>query len=214
MKLRELLVRATNELSGRRIDNPNLEAEVLLLHVLDLRRDTFFASLDEDLTIDQETLVLELVTQRASGTPLAYLTGHREFFGLDFVVNPSVLIPRQETELLVEKVLDLAKHHTGEALTVVDVGTGVEQTPPAEAYHTILSELAQYSSELAAKEEFVVGNKIDLTGGPESALALAEAIDKAVLPISAVAGLGLPTMLETLWSCVQHARSQPQAEQE
>ena len=99
-------------------------------------------------------------------------------------------------------------------LHVVDVGTGVEQTPPAEAYHTIRSELAQYSPELAAKEELVVGNKIDLTGGPEPALALAEAIDKAVLPISAVAGLGLPTMLETLWSRVQHARSQPQAEQE
>ncbi|MCH7884864.1 MAG: GTPase ObgE [Planctomycetes bacterium] len=99
-------------------------------------------------------------------------------------------------------------------LHVVDVGTGVEQTPPAKAYQTIRSELAQYSPELAAKEELVVGNKIDLTGGPESALALAEAIGKAVLPVSAVAGLGLPTMLETLWSRVQHARSQPQAKQD
>ena len=97
----------------------------------------------------------------------------------------------------------------------MDVGSVVEQTPsPAEAYHTIRSELAQYSPELAAKEELVVGNKIDLTGGPESALALAEAIGKAVLPISAVAGLGLPGMLETLWSRVQHARSLPQAQQE
>ena len=136
MKLRELLVRATNELSGRRIDNPNLEAEVLLRHVLDLRRETFFASLDEDLTADRETLVLELVTQRASGTPLAYLTGRREFFGLDFVVNPSVLIPRQETELLVEKVLELAEHHTGEVLTVVDVGTGAGAIAVAIAYNS------------------------------------------------------------------------------
>ncbi len=135
MKLRELLVRATNELSGRRIDNPNLEAEVLLRHVIDLRRDSFFASLDEDLTTDQETLVLELVTQRASGTPLAYLTGHREFFGLDFVVNSSVLIPRQETELLVEKVLELVKQHSGEALTVVDVGTGTGAIAVAIAYN-------------------------------------------------------------------------------
>ncbi|MCH7652823.1 MAG: peptide chain release factor N(5)-glutamine methyltransferase [Chloroflexi bacterium] len=136
MKLRELLVRATNELSGRRIDNPNLEAEVLLRHVMGHQRETFFASLDEDMTTDQETLVLELVTQRASGTPLAYITGHREFYGLDFVVNPSVLIPRQETELLVEKVLQLAKRHTGEALTVVDVGTGTGAIAVAIAYNS------------------------------------------------------------------------------
>ena len=134
MKLRELLVRGTNELSGRRTGNPNLEAEVLLRHVMDLRRDTFFASLDEDMTTDQEALFLELVTQRVAGTPLAYITGHREFFSLEFAVNPDVLIPRQETELLVERVLELAKHHTGEALTVVDVGTGSGAIAIAIAY--------------------------------------------------------------------------------
>ena len=134
MKLRELLVRGTNELSGRRTGNPNLEAEVLLRHVMDLRRDTFFASLDEDMTTDQEALFLGLVTQRVAGTPLAYITGHREFFSLEFAVNPDVLIPRQETELLVERVLELAKHHTGEALTVVDVGTGSGAIAIAIAY--------------------------------------------------------------------------------
>lgn len=124
MKVRELLVHATNELSGKRIGNPNLEAEVLLRHVMGLPREAFFASLDEDLTANQDVLALDLVTQRVAGTPLAYITGHREFFGLDFAVNSSVLIPRQETELLVEKVLELAKSRAGEALTVVDVGTG------------------------------------------------------------------------------------------
>ena len=147
MKVRELLVHATNELSGKRTGNPNLEAEVLLRHVMDLPREAFFASLDEDLNTDQDALVLDLVTQRVAGTPLAYITGHREFYGMDFAVNPSVLIPRQETELLVEKVLELAKNHAEETLTVVDVGTGSGVIAIALAYN--LPEAVVFGTDIA-----------------------------------------------------------------
>ncbi len=99
-------------------------------------------------------------------------------------------------------------------LHVVDVGTANGETSPHQAYKTIRSELAQYSPELAAKEELVVANKIDLTGGPESAHALADAIGNTVLPISAVIGKGLPKMVETLWSLVQDVRNHSQAQTE
>lgn len=77
---------------------------------------------------------------------------------------------------------------------------------PAEAYRTIRAELAKYSPQLAEKEELVVANKIDLTGGGEAAEALAEAIGKEVLPVSAVSGIGLSTMVEKLWTLIAHAK--------
>ena len=62
--------------------------------------------------------------RRIEGEPLSYITGHREFYGLDFVVTPDVLVPRQETEFLVEAVLGYARDRVGGALTIADIGTG------------------------------------------------------------------------------------------
>ena len=78
--------------------------------------------------------------------------------------------------------------------------------PPAEAYQTIRAELAKYSPHLAEKEELVIANKIDLTGGREAAEALAEAIGKEVLPVSAVSGIGIPIMIEKLWTMIAAAK--------
>jgi len=93
-------------------------------------------------------------------------------------------------------------------LHVVDVGSEWTAMPPAEAYRTIRAELAKYSPLLAEKEELVVANKIDLTGGHEAAAALAEAIGKEVLPVSAVTGIGLPVMIERLWSLIRQAKEE------
>ncbi len=89
---------------------------------------------------------------------------------------------------------------------VVDVGDEFSGAKPIEAYQTIRRELREYSETLAEKNEIVVGNKIDLPGGTEAATELSEAIGKPVLPISAVAGKGLSTMLEQLWHNVQAAK--------
>ena len=103
-------------------DSPALDAEVLLRHALGLDRTTFFVRLPD--RIDPEALVTyrRLLRERASGVPVAYLTGQREFMGLPFTVGPDVLIPRPETEILVEWALSWLSRRTGAA--IVDVGTG------------------------------------------------------------------------------------------
>jgi GTP-binding protein len=97
-------------------------------------------------------------------------------------------------------------------LHIVDVGCDPTLQDPAEAYRTIRNELAKYSPELAAKEEIVVANKIDLTDGPESARGLSRAIQKEVLPISAVTGKGLDALTESLWTMVRRTREPPRDE--
>ncbi|MDO8632151.1 MAG: GTPase ObgE [Phycisphaerales bacterium] len=91
-------------------------------------------------------------------------------------------------------------------LHVVDVGSEYAAMLPAEAYATIRGELSKYSEKLASKEELVVANKVDLTGGADAAKSLADAIGKDVLPISAVAGIGLPEMVERLWDVIRRAK--------
>ncbi len=99
-----------------------MNAEVLLMFVLGVGRAYLYAHPERDLTPEEETRYTEILAQRAIGMPSQYITGHQEFWGLDFVVSPAVLIPRPETEHLVEAVVELARgmQHP----TVVDVGTG------------------------------------------------------------------------------------------
>ena len=99
-------------------DTPLLEAEVLLAHVLDASRAMLLAHPERTLTADQLTDYQTLVNQRLSNYPLPYLTGIVEFYGLELEITPDVLIPRPETETLVDLVL---ARRPG---TIVDVGTG------------------------------------------------------------------------------------------
>jgi release factor glutamine methyltransferase len=103
---------------------PQIEAEGILRHVLALDRAGLFASLDHEIDASLVAAVDELVRRRLAGEPLAYVVGHREFYGLDFRVDQRVLVPREETELLVEEVLRYAHHRPAPDLTVADVGTG------------------------------------------------------------------------------------------
>lgn len=91
-------------------------------------------------------------------------------------------------------------------LHVVDVGSDWTDHPPADAYRIIRNELSKYSPELAAREEIVVGNKVDLTDGEEAAAALAREIDRDVIAISAVSGKGLKELQENLWRMIGSAR--------
>jgi release factor glutamine methyltransferase len=108
---------------------PQLEAEVLLSHVLDTSRTVLSAHPEYVMTPDQLSTYQTLVHQRVSDYPLPYLTGRVEFYGLEFEVTPDVLIPRPETEALVD--LALARRPT----TVVDVGTGSGCVAVALAAH-------------------------------------------------------------------------------
>lgn len=98
------------------------EAEILLLHVLRQPRAWLYAHADDDIDPAVGRRVHELVSRRAAGEPLAYITGRREFWSLDLAVSPAVLIPRPETELLVELALLHIPQST--QVDIADLGTG------------------------------------------------------------------------------------------
>ncbi len=107
------------------VPSPRLNAELLLMFVLDCDRAYLFAHPERLLTSAEGARYHEVVSERARGCPTQYITGHQEFWGLDLIVSPAVLIPRPETEHVVEIVLELVKQRGPvERLKLVDVGTG------------------------------------------------------------------------------------------
>jgi release factor glutamine methyltransferase len=122
VKRRQALNRAREILSAHNIEDAALEDEILLRHVLGIGRASLFATFNEEITSSQTAELDKLVARRCSGEPSAYITGHKEFYGLDFIVNSRVLIPRPETEMLVEKALEILHSHSISSLA--DIGTG------------------------------------------------------------------------------------------
>ena len=131
MTATEALASASERLSASQVPDATLEAEVLLRHVIDVSRAQLYASLDRPLA-DAEVAELERLTGlRTPGEPLAYILGRREFYGIDLAVSRHVLVPRQETELLVEQVLEWhARRADNETvrepatIKIADIGTG------------------------------------------------------------------------------------------
>jgi release factor glutamine methyltransferase len=112
-------------LSAQGIESSGLEAELLLRHVLEVRKEDLILHAHEELTQRQEEHYRQLLQRRCRREPLAYITGRREFWSLDFTVNPKVLIPRPETEGVIERMLELTEDGTHEdILRVLDMGTG------------------------------------------------------------------------------------------
>ncbi|HOP73644.1 MAG TPA: peptide chain release factor N(5)-glutamine methyltransferase [Bacillota bacterium] len=109
-------------LAGKGIPNPRLEADLMLMAVLDLPRVKLYSDWDRPLEPAEIQAYREIILRRVQGTPLAYLSGKKAFLSWDFEVTPAVLIPRPETELLVEAVVD--RFQSFEQPVGVDVGTG------------------------------------------------------------------------------------------
>lgn len=140
MQLRTALQNAIEHLTACEVGSPQMNAEVLLMFTLGCDRAYFYAHPERELTPDEQARYESVVNERARGVPSQYITGHQEFWGMDFIVNPSVLIPRPETEHIVETVLELARAEesptlsqnarqgwatpSGSTLKIVDVGTG------------------------------------------------------------------------------------------
>jgi release factor glutamine methyltransferase len=120
---REALVLAVRTLDNEGVESPRLDAELLLSQVLGASRATILAWPERQLTPKQVTAYRNLVARRAEREPLAYILGQREFFGLDFAIDPRVLIPRPETELLVEHALPRARALASPP-HIADVGAG------------------------------------------------------------------------------------------
>jgi release factor glutamine methyltransferase len=123
--LRELALEAeTALLAGPHPERAKLDAETLLLHLFKQDRAWLLAHGDEDAADETECGYASLIAQRAAGKPIQHITGSSEFFGLPFSVGPGVLIPRPETEHLVEEVIRLAGLLGDQELRIADVGTG------------------------------------------------------------------------------------------
>jgi release factor glutamine methyltransferase len=110
-------------------DSPRLDAELLLGNLLGLSRPGLIARGNEPVTLERERAYAKLIERRLKGAPVAYLTGTREFWSLLLKVTPAVLVPRPETELLVELALGLLPEHRAcpsadQACSVLDLGTG------------------------------------------------------------------------------------------
>lgn len=120
MTIGQALARATTQLS--RCDSPRLDAEVVLAELLGMDR-TFLIAHDRDqLDARLEKRFLVLIKKRRAGMPVAYLTGHKEFHSLDFFVTKNTLIPRPETELIVDAAVQIAAQR--DAVAIADIGTG------------------------------------------------------------------------------------------
>ena len=150
MKLRQAAAQAAHTLARHRIPDASIEAEALVRHILQYDRARYFASLTDPLDGGQREHLNGLIGRRVGGEPLAYITGRREFYALDFIVNADTLIPRQETELLVDKALEWARGQRRTALTIADVGAGsgaiavalAQSLPDAKIYATDISAAA------------------------------------------------------------------------
>ena len=122
MTIKQALSRARAMLVTNNIEDASLECQLLLMHTLGISRVQLYVNLEHELSPEQEEGFWDLIKRRISHEPVAYITGHREFYGFDFYVDSDVLIPRPESELLVEKALELAQEHT--VSTIAEVGTG------------------------------------------------------------------------------------------
>ena len=162
MQLRESLASAIAHLTARNVPSPRMNAELLIMFTLSCDRAYLYAHPERELTSDETRRYDETLSRRANGVPAQYITGHQEFWGLDLIVSPAVLIPRPETEHVVESVLEIlrtpnwrgrgAPTTAGEApalrsLRVADVGTGsgaialalAKELPQAEIHATDIS---------------------------------------------------------------------------
>ena len=130
MIIKQTLKLAAAKLSAHGLKLPRLEAEILLSAILKKPREFLLAHGERKLTASQISNFKLKISRRLGGEPVAYLTGHKEFYGLDFIVNKNVLIPRPETELMVEEALKLVTHDSKpcpsgrRAITLIDLGTG------------------------------------------------------------------------------------------
>jgi len=122
MKIKDILIWGTEKLNNSRIDSAYLDAELLLSLILKKDKEFLYTYPDFELNNKQIKKYQKLIKKRATHYPLAYIFGYKEFYGLKFQVNENVLIPRPETELLVEETLKIYKKNTEQK--IIEIGTG------------------------------------------------------------------------------------------
>lgn len=123
MDIKNALLEAAKILDKNKIKFPHLEAEILLSHIIRKNREFLFTYPQKKITENQLLKFKKNISQRVKGVPIAYLTGCKEFYGFNFVVNEHTLVPRPETELMVEEALKII-NKSSVGSTILDIGTG------------------------------------------------------------------------------------------
>jgi release factor glutamine methyltransferase len=165
--LKDTLRSAVDRLAAAGVGSPRMNAELLLMFTLACDRAYLFAHPERELSAEEKARYEEALTQRARGVPAQYITGHQEFWGMDFIVTPAVLIPRPETEHVIETVLHLSNvvraSSPGSPTRIVDVGTGsgciaialARELPQSEMHATDISPAAlEVAQANAARHQF------------------------------------------------------------
>lgn len=122
--IKNILNKACGLLRNADTGTPALDAELILCHILGKDREFLYANGDFEVDEKRSAEFFEAVRKRQKGMPVQYITGRQEFMSLEFSVNPSVLIPRPDTEILVEHVVEAFEAGMPEDITVLDIGTG------------------------------------------------------------------------------------------
>ncbi len=164
MQLKQTLNSAISRLAAGQVPSPRLNAELLLMFTLNCDRACLFAHPERELTGEEQSRYEAALDERVRGVPAQYITGHQEFWGMDLIVTPAVLIPRPETEHVIEAVLELQRsdprpqasdssnprsevRRPTPDLRIADVGTGsgaialalAQEFPQAEIHATDIS---------------------------------------------------------------------------
>ncbi len=181
MKLKEVLDKTTQFFKDKKLDTPRLDAELLLAHGLGLERIQLYLKFDQPLNETDLQTCRDLVKRRSLGEPVAYIVGYKDFYGLRFKVSPAVLIPRPETEHIVEAVVTWAKNKSAVGAEppispqILDLGCGsgcigqtiLHQLPQAQLTAVDISEasldLARQNAEtlgLLDRNQFILGDAV------------------------------------------------------
>ena len=174
MQIKASLGSAIARLTDDQVPSPRLNAELLLMFTLNCDRAYLFAHPERELTAEEEARYEAALAERARGVPAQYITGHQEFWGMDLIVTPAVLIPRPETEHVIETVLEV---HAPASSRIVDVGTGsgcialalAKEFPDAEIHATEISlsalEVARANASRLQLEKRIQFHQADLLQG-------------------------------------------------
>ena len=182
MDLKQALTSAIARLTTEQVPSPRMNAELLLMFTLGCDRAYLHAHPERELTVDEKTRYDAALANRARGVPAQYITGHQEFWGVDLIVTPAVLIPRPETEHVIETVLDCVGRAPSPAspLRILDVGTGsgcialslAKELPQAEIHATDISaaalEVARANAARHKLESRIQFREADLLAGFEN----------------------------------------------
>ena len=179
MTLRDTLASAISRLTVASVPSPRMNAELLLMFTLECDRAYLHAHPERKLSTDEQTRYAQTLAERERGMPAQYITGHQEFWGMDLIVTPAVLIPRPETEHVIETVLARVARAPSPAslLRIDDVGTGsgcialalAEELPGAEIHATDISaaalEIARANAARHQLEDRIQFHQADLLQG-------------------------------------------------